>query len=115
MVAERKEKPVGNEFNVLFHKVCIHAEEPTWQSISEELLFDSHSFCDDILHSFLGGAVVQMGAEFLSQKMDAKEPLKNMPSTAAKATRRDANVEFLSWIQRIAQSAFFLMHGTMNC
>jgi len=53
-----------------------------------------------------------MSPLFLSQKMAAKEPLKKMPSTAAKATRRDAKVEFLSDIQRRAQSAFLRMHGT---
>lgn len=49
---------------------------------------------------------------FLSQNIDAKEPLKKIPSTAAKATRRCANVEDLSWIHFMAQSAFLRMHGT---
>jgi hypothetical protein len=53
-----------------------------------------------------------MRPRFFSQNIDAKEPLKKMPSTAAKATRREAKVEFLSQIQRIAQSAFFRMQGT---
>lgn len=44
--------------------------------------------------------------------MDAKEPLKKMPSTAAKATRRCAKVEFLSAIHFRAQSAFLRMQGT---
>jgi len=33
---------------------------------------------------------------FFSQKIEAKEPLKKIPSTAANATRRWANVELLS-------------------
>jgi hypothetical protein len=37
-----------------------------------------------------------MRPRFLSQKIDAKEPLKKIPSTAAKATRRCAKVESLS-------------------
>jgi hypothetical protein len=51
---------------------------------------------------------------FLSQKMDANEPLKKIPSTAAKAIRRVAKVEFLSEIHRRAQSAFLRMQGTMR-
>lgn len=54
-----------------------------------------------------------MRPRFLSQKMAAKEPLKNMPSTAAKATRRWAKEEFWSAIQRSAQSAFLRMQGTV--
>jgi hypothetical protein len=50
---------------------------------------------------------------FLSQKIDANDPEKKIPSTAAKAMRRSANVEFLSAIQRRAHSAFALIQGTM--
>ena len=46
--------------------------------------------------------------------MEAKEPEKKMPSTAAKATRRWAKVEDLSWIHLIAQSAFLRMQGTVE-
>ena len=46
--------------------------------------------------------------------MDAKEPLKKIPSTAAKATSRCANVEDLSSIHLMAQSAFLRMHGTIR-
>jgi hypothetical protein len=53
-----------------------------------------------------------MSPRFLSQKMLAKEPLKKMPSTAAKATSREPKVEDLSLIQRRAQSAFLRMQGT---
>ena len=53
-----------------------------------------------------------MRPRFLSQKMEANDPEKKIPSTAAKATRRSANVEFLSAIQRRAHSAFALMQGT---
>jgi hypothetical protein len=45
--------------------------------------------------------------------MDAKAPEKKIPSTAAKATRREAKVEFLSVIHRRAQSAFLRMQGTV--
>lgn len=51
---------------------------------------------------------------FLSQKIEAKEPLKKIPSTAAKATRRWAKVEDLSWIHFMAQSAFLRMQGTIR-
>jgi hypothetical protein len=47
--------------------------------------------------------------------MEANDPLKKMPSTAANATRRWAKVELLSWIHRTAQSAFFLIQGTIAC
>jgi len=55
-----------------------------------------------------------MRPRFFNQKMEAKEPLKKMPSTAAKATRRVAKVEFLSEIHRKAQSAFLRMQGTVQ-
>jgi hypothetical protein len=55
-----------------------------------------------------------MRPRFLSQKMEAKDPEKKIPSTAAKATRRSANVEFLSAIQRRAHSALALMQGTIR-
>ena len=55
-----------------------------------------------------------MRPRFLSQKMEAKEPLKKMPSTAAKATRRCAKVEFWSEIHFRAQSAFLRMQGTFG-
>jgi hypothetical protein len=54
-----------------------------------------------------------MRPRFLSQKMDANDPEKNIPSTAAKATRRSAKVESLSAIQRRAHSALALMQGTI--
>src|SRR5271156_4084602 len=55
-----------------------------------------------------------MRPRFLSQKMEAKEPEKKIPSTAAKATRRWAKVERLSEIQRRAQSAFLRMQGMVS-
>jgi hypothetical protein len=55
-----------------------------------------------------------MRPRFLSQKMDAKAPLKKMPSTAAKAISLWAKVESLSWIHRMAQSAFLRMAGTVQ-
>lgn len=71
-----------------------------------------------------------MRPRFLSQKMEAKEPVestvrgrrewaskgdapeKKIPSTAANATRRSPNVDRSSEIHLSAQSAFFLMQGT---
>jgi len=46
--------------------------------------------------------------------MDANEPEKKIPSTAAKAMRRSANEDCSSEIQRRAQSAFFLMQGMFS-
>ena len=45
--------------------------------------------------------------------MEANEPEKKIPSTAAKATRRSAN-EPLEEIHLNAQSAFFLIQGTVE-
>lgn len=45
--------------------------------------------------------------------MEAKDPEKKMPSTAAKATSRWAKVEDWSWIHLMAQSAFLRMQGTV--
>lgn len=53
-----------------------------------------------------------MRPRFLSQKMEAKDPEKKIPSTAAKATRRSPKTEASSEIHLSAQSAFFLMQGT---
>lgn len=44
--------------------------------------------------------------------MAAKLPEKKMPSTQANATSRSAKVDSVLEIQRSAQSALFLMHGT---
>jgi hypothetical protein len=44
--------------------------------------------------------------------MEQKLPLKNMPSTAAKATSRSAKLPCS--IHRNAQSAFFLTAGTVS-
>ena len=49
---------------------------------------------------------------FLSQKMDAKEPEKKMPSTAANAMILSPKVAVRELIHFRAQSAFFLTHGT---
>ena len=53
-----------------------------------------------------------MRPRFLSQKLEAKDPEKKIPSTAAKATRRSPKTDFSSLIHLRAQSAFFLMQGT---
>jgi hypothetical protein len=50
---------------------------------------------------------------FFNQKIEQKEPEKKMPSTAAKASSRSANESELL-IQRRAQAAFFLTHGTVS-
>lgn len=51
---------------------------------------------------------------FFSQKIEANDPLKKIPSTAAKAMSLSANEAFLSEIQRRAQSAFFLMNSNSS-
>jgi hypothetical protein len=50
---------------------------------------------------------------FLSQKIEAKEPEKKMPSTAANATSRSAKTARGSEIHRSAHSAFLVMQGTV--
>merc|ERR1719203_1643256 len=51
---------------------------------------------------------------FFNQKIAAKDPEKNMPSTAANARTRSGNVEFLSLIQLKAQSAFLRTQGMVS-
>lgn len=51
---------------------------------------------------------------FFSQNIAAKQPEKNMPSTAAKATKRSAKVERMSEIHRRAHSALCLTHGMLS-
>jgi hypothetical protein len=46
--------------------------------------------------------------------MEANDPEKKIPSTAAKAMRRSAKVERVSVIHLSAQSAFFLMQGMVS-
>jgi hypothetical protein len=55
-----------------------------------------------------------MSPRFFNQKMEAKLPEKNIPSTAAKATTRSAKLASSSAIQDKAQSAFFLTHGMVS-
>jgi hypothetical protein len=55
-----------------------------------------------------------MRPRFLIQKIAANDPEKKIPSTAAKAMRRSANVERWSEIHRRAQSAFFLTQGMVS-
>jgi hypothetical protein len=50
---------------------------------------------------------------FFIQKMEANDPEK-MPSTAVKATRRSAKVDFWSEIHRMAESALRLIHGIVS-
>lgn len=51
---------------------------------------------------------------FFNQKIEANAPLKNIPSTQAKATRRSPKVLSLSEIHFNAQSDFFLIDGTVS-
>lgn len=55
-----------------------------------------------------------MSPRFFSQKMDANDPEKKMPSTAANATMRSPNVALRLPIQFSAQSAFLLMQGIVS-
>ena len=49
---------------------------------------------------------------FFSQKMEAKEPEKKMPSTAANAIILSPKVAVVEPIHLSAHSAFFFTHGT---
>ena len=51
---------------------------------------------------------------FFNQKMDANEPEKKIPSTAANATTRSPYVESSSSIHLMAQSAFLFTHGMVS-
>lgn len=51
---------------------------------------------------------------FFSQKIDAKLPLKKIPSTAAKAMIRSPKLAVLLPIHCSAQSAFFFTHGSVS-
>jgi hypothetical protein len=55
-----------------------------------------------------------MSALFLSQKIEAKEPEKKIPSTAAKATNLSPKEAFSLLVHDIAQSAFFWMQGSVS-
>lgn len=51
---------------------------------------------------------------FLSQKMEAKLPLKKIPSTAANAMILSAKVDFSSLIQSRAHLAFLATQGNVS-
>lgn len=51
---------------------------------------------------------------FFNQKIEAKDPEKKIPSTAAKATTLSPYVDSSSLIHLIAQSAFFFTHGIVS-
>jgi len=55
-----------------------------------------------------------MSPRFLIQNIEANEPEKKIPSTAAKATNLSAKVDFLSEIQRSAQSALRFIQGIVS-
>ena len=55
---------------------------------------------------------VQQTYLFFSQKMEANDPEKKMPSTAAKAITLSPKDAVVEEIHCKAQSAFFLTHGT---
>ena len=57
---------------------------------------------------------LQLTNRFFSQKMEANEPEKKMPSTAAKAMILSPKVAVVEPIQRKAHSAFFLTQGTAS-
>lgn len=61
LVPERQEETVGDELDVLFHEVGVHAEQRARQRLCQELLLDGHGLGDDVLHGLLAGAVVQVG------------------------------------------------------
>src|SRR5210317_2665529 len=54
-----------------------------------------------------------MRPRFLSQKIAQKLPLKNIPSTHAKANRRSANERDFASNHFMAHFAFFSIHGTV--
>ena len=51
---------------------------------------------------------------FLSQKIEANDPEKNMPSTAANAITLSPNVADFEPVHFKAQSAFSFIHGTAD-
>jgi hypothetical protein len=63
VIAESKEKTIGNEFDILLHQVGVHAKESARKSLSQELLLDFDSFGDNILNSLLAWAVLQVREE----------------------------------------------------
>lgn len=57
-------------------------------------------------------AKIKRANRFFSQKMEAKEPEKKMPSTAAKAIILSPKVAVVEPIHLSAHSAFFFTQGT---
>jgi hypothetical protein len=51
---------------------------------------------------------------FFNQKIEAKEPEKKIPSTAAKAINRSAKLDRSSEIHLSAHAAFFWIHGIVS-
>ena len=60
LVAKSQEETIGDELDVLFHEVGVHAQERTGQRFCQKLLLDGHGLGDDVLHGLLAWAVVQV-------------------------------------------------------
>jgi hypothetical protein len=67
LVSESNQEAISDEFDILLHKICIHAQESTRKSLGQEFLLDGDSFSDNTLNSLLAWSVLQMGEEQTSE------------------------------------------------
>lgn len=63
LVTKSDKETISDELNVLLHEVRVHAEEGTWKSLSEELLFNGDGISDDILDHLLAGTALEVRVE----------------------------------------------------
>ena len=63
LVAECKQETVSDEFNVLFHELCVDSQQWTRQTVGQESLFDSDCFGDDVLDDLFAGTFAEVAEE----------------------------------------------------
>ena len=52
-VAKSEEQPVGDELDVLAHKIRVHTQKPDGKSVCQELLLNSDGLLDDLPHGLV--------------------------------------------------------------
>lgn len=63
LVSKRQQETISNELDVLLHEICVHAEQSTWKSFSQEFLLDADSLSDDVLNGLLAWSVLKVREE----------------------------------------------------
>jgi len=63
LVSESEEKSIGDKLDILFHELGIDAQQRAWKTVSQETLFDSDCFRDDVLNDLFAGSFAEVTEE----------------------------------------------------